>query len=337
MSGTAIQWTDATWNPVTGCSKVSAGCDNCYAQQLHNRRYRATVSAALERVERHHGETVAQLIARARGQERAEGDSILPFRSRTYDEPFAVVRCHPERVVAMLGSRRWAGRRVFVNSMSDLFHERVPDEFLRLVFWAMAGRPEITFQVLTKRPRRMAEFVTGFLDRDWPMGPLPNVWLGTSVEDQQSADERMGALVDVPAVVRFLSIEPLLEEVELMPLFVSYDRATRGWEGTDAVHWVIVGGESGPKARPCDPGWIRLVRDQCRAAGVAVFVKQLGRRPCIGQVESAAGSGVFEPDLVKLRHPQGGNPAEWPEDLRVREFPVVRSSSELLRAWEAGR
>lgn len=248
---TRIEWTDATWNPVTGCTKVSEGCDHCYA------------------------ETIAHRFA----------------GTPAYPNGFAVT-LRPERLDQPL---RWQRpRRIFVNSMSDLFHADVPDEFIARVFAVMALAPQHTFQVLTKRPGRMrsllssaefrrgvrlAVFESGLVDEVIAFGsemfPLPNVWLGTSVESQKWADVRIPQLLGTPAAVRFLSCEPLLGPVDLVP-------SLRAWAGGDAVqinhhlHWVIVGGESGPHARPMHPDWARSLRDQCVSAGVAYHFKQWG-------------------------------------------------------------
>lgn len=226
----SIEWTDATWNPVTGCTKVSPGCDHCYAERL---------------------------------TERFNGKGS-----------FAEVRLHPDRLDQPL---RWKKpRRVFVNSMSDLFHPDVPDSFIREVFDRMrlcdggvdavngCPYPQHTFQVLTKRPRRMLKLVhEGALGFD--ICP-PHIWLGVSVEDQKWAANRIPLLIATAAEVRFLSCEPLLGPIDLSP-----------WvEATAQLHWVIVGGESGPGARAMHEDWVRSLRDQCVTAGVAFFFKQWG-------------------------------------------------------------
>lgn len=297
-----IQWTDTTWNPVTGCVKVSAGCKNCYASRLAPRVFA--------------GQTVGS-----------------PGRPRRFTD----VRCHPERLGAPL---RWRKpRRVFVNSMSDLFHEDVPDEFIARVFDVMRQCPQHTFQVLTKRPERMRDVArrlrfdsagagATFLamddnDRSYPLMPhrgssgMPQVWLGVSCEDQDTADERIPMLLDTPASVRFVSAEPLLSEMDLRP-WLSREWPPRstpdGYHSTTltALDWVIIGGESGPKARPCNVEWIRSIVEQCRDAGTPAFVKQLGR---VVHYQGA-------PCQTRHRDRKGGDPAEWPEDLRVREWPV---------------
>jgi protein gp37 len=221
--GSAIEWTDATWNPVRGCTKVSPGCKHCYAETF---------------------------------SERFRGVPGHPFE-QGFD-----LRLVPEALALPL---RWrAGRRIFVNSMSDLFHEAVPEEYIGRVFEVMARASQHRFQVLTKRSTRMAEVVAG-------LRVPPNVWLGVSVESEAYA-ARIDDLRRVNAAVRFLSVEPLLGPLPNLNL--------RG------IHWVIVGGESGPRARPMAPEWARAVRDQCVAAGVPFFFKQWGgvRKHLTGRV-----------------------------------------------------
>lgn len=343
MGETTIQWCSDVWNPVTGCTKVSQGCKNCYAERVFPRPY--------------------------------------PGRD------FTDVRTHPDRLDQPL---RWRKpRRVFVNSMSDLFHEDVPNSFIETVFGVMALAKQHTFQILTKRPKRMLEWFghsmregwaawAPYMDmqlpppkvESWPGWPLPNVWLGVSVEDQETADERIPVLLQTPAAVRFISAEPLLGAVDLErwlnPTGVvcpdicpdrSYVKQTEiqtaehptesiplcpdcgavaTWTGYDTgLDWVIVGGESGPKARPCDVEWIGGIVNQCKDAGVPVFVKQFGARPIaqcracsthralcrlFGSDEGEHGHDGIIPIFMKDR--KGGDPAEWPADLRVREFPA---------------
>jgi protein gp37 len=244
MSGkTQIEWTEATWNPVTGCAKVSQGCKNCYAE-----RDWARLSANTQTV--------------------------------YYGRAFTDVRCHPERLDQPL---RWTKPRlIFVNSMSDLFHQDVPDEFIAEVFVTMAKCPQHTFQILTKRPGRMYELLSNALPYAGPKWPLPNVWLGVSVEDQASADARIPLLLRAPAAVRWISAEPLLALVDLRLMARSYGfpqhiaRDGRAIGMPQGLHWVVAGGESGPKARPMHPDWLRSLRDQCQAAGVPFFFKQWG-------------------------------------------------------------
>jgi len=302
MSKSQIEWTDFTWNPVTGCDRTSPGCLNCYAKQLHDMRYKAHLA----------------------------GKNVAPC----YHEPFESVQCHPDRLDAL--PLNGAPRKVFVNSMSDLFHKDVPDEFIDEVFAAMAFRPHMTFQILTKRAQRLPQYFEGLNRRRqgffhehhgyfselleerygsdaaqaawsrlkafhhgpkpatsigdataWPW-PLPNVWLGVSVENQKYADERGYWLRKTPAAVRFFSCEPLLGALDLSASLACSNCGAvvaardemgacgRCGSGLPGIHWVIVGGESGAGARPMHPDWARSIRDQCTAAGVQFFFKQWG-------------------------------------------------------------
>lgn len=269
-----IEWTDATWNPVTGCSAVSPGCAHCYA---------ATMTKRLA----------------AMGREEYEGllNSHGHFNGK--------VNQLTERLAVPLKWRK--PRMVFVNSMSDLFHEEIPDKFIRMVFAIMSICGQHTFQVLTKRAKRMAEWFANdenslsacqaeLIASDWwcdvrpdrtPTNrdrmrdtsqingtrrgvgdgnywPLGNVWLGVSSEDEKRAYERIPHLIDCPAVVRFVSAEPLLGPIDFSGFF--------------GVDWVIVGGESGTKARPMRIEWVREIRDRCKTASIPFFFKQWGRR-----------------------------------------------------------
>lgn len=314
-----IEWTDETWNPTTGCTPVSAGCLNCYAATFAHRGL----------TEAHRGLTVLR-------------DGRAVFNGK--------IKLHEDRLAIPLKWRK--PRRVFVDSMSDLFHEGVPFDFVDRVFAVMALCPQHTFQVLTKRPERMAEYVTsrgrakriwsavGIIDPsvikiegknvEWSFGIPANAWLGTSIENQDTADERIPHLLRCPAAVRFLSYEPALGPVVLRfypsinqiqrEQMLGYSAASRVADGMK-IGWVIVGGESGRGARPANIEWFRAVRDQCKAAGVAFFMKQMGADcyydPLPGGVV-AAGFG-----MKSRRDPKGGDQSEWPEDLRVREFPAV--------------
>lgn len=243
MNKTGIEWTNHSWNPTTGCSKASPGCINCYAERM---------------------------------SKRLAGRFGYPA-----DEPFAVT-LHPDRLDMPLRLRKPS--RIFVDSMGDLFHKDVPFDFIRQVFATMWTAERHTFQVLTKRPRRMTEFMHWYAGRLREDGlnialPLPNVWLGVSVEDQTRADERIPLLLQTPAAVRFLSIEPLLGPMDLRRGYVHRhfpDHITRDGRAIGAklnIHWVIVGAETGPHARPCKPEWVESIIEQCRAAGAPVFVK----------------------------------------------------------------
>jgi protein gp37 len=230
----AIEWTEATWNPVTGCSKVSPGCAHCYAETI-SRRF---------------------------------GHSMKPW---TPEHAAENVVLHSVRLEQPLKWRR--PRMIFVNSMSDLFHEQVPSRFVADVFDVMRRASQHTFQVLTKRPERALEFVERiYCGRcaDWPK-PLPNVWLGVSIENGRFT-WRADVLREIPAAVRFISAEPLLGS--LYPMGVT-NRAPLDLPGID---WLIVGGESGVGARPMRLEWARELRDACQAAGVPFFFKQWGGR-----------------------------------------------------------
>ncbi len=208
-----IEWTEMTWNPVTGCSKISSGCKHCYAERMAKRLH-------------------------AMGSERY----VNGFR----------LTLHPDLVDAPKAWKR--PRLVFVNSMSDLFHQSVPAEFIHRVFQTMQDCPQHTFQILTKRSQRLRELSD---ELPWPS----NVWMGVSVEDSRAVT-RISDLLDVPAQVRFLSCEPLIGPLEKLPLM--------------GVHWVIVGGESGPGARIMRPEWVESIHTQCRRESVPFFFKQWG-------------------------------------------------------------
>jgi protein gp37 len=217
----AIEWTDATWNPVTGCTKISAGCDNCYA---------------------------------ARISERFRGTPGHPFEAG-FD-----LTLRPKRLELPLGWQ--APRRIFVNSMSDLFHKDVPDSFIDQVFDVMEQADWHNFQVLTKRASRMNDYLWHRFSELPDFVKLPDhVWFGVSVEDAK-VKRRIDVLRTIPASVRFLSVEPLIGPLGALDL--------------SRIHWVIVGGESGPGARPMHPDWVREIRDQCIAQSVPFFFKQWG-------------------------------------------------------------
>lgn len=234
---TGIEWTDETWNPTTGCDQVSPGCDNCYALTLAKR-------------------------LKAMGQPRYQNDGD----PRTSGPGFGLT-LHPDKLGEPL---RWRKpRRVFVNSMSDLFHPDVPADFICDVFDVMRQTPRHTYQVLTKRPQRMTGLVSAIY-AGWDE-VLLNVWLGTSIENDRYTF-RANHLRQTPAAVRFLSLEPLLGPLPSLNL--------------DGIDWVIVGGESGAKARPMQADWVRDVRDQCQETGTAFFFKQWGgRTPKAGGAE----------------------------------------------------
>jgi protein gp37 len=254
--GSAIEWTDSTWNPTTGCRKVSPGCDNCYAATLAKR-------------------------LKAMGNARYQNDGP--------DGPGFGLTLHWDKITEPLTWRK--PRRVFVNSMSDLFHPSVPADFLLQCFRVMTEASAHQFQVLTKRPTYMARIVPAIIAELGLEEPPPNIWLGTSVEDQEWADKRIPPLVETPAAVRFLSCEPLLGPVNLTMHLDRLRAATsavaieceHGYDGCpkcdeNRIHWVIVGGESGPNHRPFKLEWARSLQRQCSSAGVPFFFKQVGGR-----------------------------------------------------------
>lgn len=284
---TAIEWADATWQPITGCSVVSPGCTNCYAMRLAGTRLQ------------HHPSRAGLTIDSKAGP---VWNGLVRLNEDWLDQPL-----------------RWKrGRRVFVCAHGDLFHEAAPDEWIDRVFAVMALTPQHSFLVLTKRAERMRAYMRDverealwmnavaaaieryklfglrheYLEYRDPWVPLPNVWLGVSVEDQTRADERIPLLLDTPAATRFISAEPLLAPVDLTRL---QDFNGHWWDAIAGEHWVpgagsensrtfrtanldwiIVGGESGPGARPMHPAWARSLRDQCRTADIRFFFKQWG-------------------------------------------------------------
>ena len=262
-----IHWTDATWNPTTGCTKVSPGCKYCYAKH-----------------------------------------KVWPRLSKNpatvyYGRKFEDVQVHPERLNQPLQWKR--PRMIFVNSMSDLFHESLPYVFIYKVFETMARCPQHIFQILTKRPARMLDFLTNVktlqlaIDSSqlWERHPLPlpNVWLGVSVENQETADERIPLLLETPAAIRWLSCEPLLGPLDLRK-HGDLDRVQCG------IDWIVVGGESGSRARPMREQWALSIRRQCKVAGVPFFMKQ--------------GSQANWPHYHDFN--------SFPPSLQVREYPIER-------------
>jgi len=293
-----IQWTDATWNPLAGCSIVSPGCTNCYAMRQ---------AARIERM--------------------GGADHYVGLTEMIKDKPIWTGKVALASEKTLRAPLRWkAPRKIFVNSMSDLFHESVPDEWIDKVFAIAALSPQHIFQFLTKRPKRMRDYV-GMRAGDWqvvlpeafapgtlpiskhgvvahigvstpehrslygatqPCWPLPNVWLGVTAEDQTRADERIPDLLATPAAVRFASCEPMLGPLDLTDMcnghyFYDALSGARWHDDPDGINprvpyeakldWVICGGESGPGARPMHPDWARSLRDQCAAAGTRFFMK----------------------------------------------------------------
>ena len=296
MSATKIQWTERSWNPVRGCSRVSPGCQHCYAERMAARNLPGMKSPTT-------GESFA--IINGNGPHWTGKVELIP---NMLDVPL----------------KRRKPTLWFVNSMSDLFHEDLPDADIDRVRHVMVSCPQHTFQILTKRPARMLEYMRfherwrslsdegyvregGTLPQPGPSFPTPNIWLGVSVEDQQRADERIPLLLQTPAAIRFLSVEPLLGPVDLE----SFPLKTLDAGENPGIDWVIVGGESGPGARPMHIEWPRSIVAQCKAAGVPVFVKQMGTN-CVDRLGKINGA-MFDR--------KGGNLEEWPKDLRMREMP----------------
>jgi len=270
---TKIQWCDHTFNPWRGCAKVAAGCQNCYAERQAKRNPAVF------------------------GTWGPDGERVLPSDAY-WRQPFAW-----DRAAARDGVRR----RVFCGSMMDVFELRVDLEAPRARLLRLIGdTPYLDWLLLTKRPENYIRAThLGYQD-----SLPPNLWIGTTVEDRASL-WRLDHLVKIPTAVRFVSAEPLLQEV---------DFGFRNWADDPKyrIHWCIVGGESGPKARPFDLAWARLIRDDCKAAGVAFFFKQVGARP----FDSFYRGGVTDQRLY-LRDSHGGDPDEWPEEFRVRQFPTL--------------
>ena len=281
-----IGWTDKTWNPVTGCTAVSPGCTNCYAATM-TRRLQST------------------------GHRRYQGLMGEHHFNGT-------VQCHTDMLDKPLGGKKAC--MVFVNSMSDLFHDGVPEEFIAKVFMVMDRASHHNYQILTKRADRMAQVCANapwFLkvlnwggarsgEHTCSRQILPNVWLGTSCENQDALEERVPQLLRCPAVVRFLSLEPLLG-----PIYCSMALETpepAAFIGGGGIDWVIVGCESGTKRRSCRWEWVESIVGQCRDAGVRVFVKQLAR--------NSDGTGAI------YKHKPGDAWPSWvPSWARVQEFP----------------
>lgn len=323
---TKIEWTEKTWNPFVGCTKVSAGCKNCYAER-HS--YRLSTMPTTREL---YGDVVSKKDG---GDPRFTG----------------VVKFAGEKTLLKPLSWRKPSM-VFVNSMSDLFHESIPFEEIDKVFAVMAACPQHTFQILTKRPERMKEYIknleirrtsiahyiTGYVrqalliskkllnaydafEYHWP---LPNVWLGVSVENQETANERIPHLLNTPAAVRFLSCEPLLGAINLNQFLWEEDvvESDIGYaiisetscKPTDKLNWVIVGGESGKNSRPMHPDWARSLRDQCTDAGVAFFFKQLSENSL----------------YLHCKPTQKGfhkNFDTFPDGLKTREYPVQKPAT----------
>lgn len=323
MNKTKIEWTDYSWPIINGCRRKSAGCENCYAERL--------AATRLVQTDKYKG-----LAVMTASGPRWTGETRL---------------WEPE-LTAPLKLKKPS--RIFVADMGDLFYEGVSDEDIDKVFAVMALCPHHVFQVLTKRAERMQAYVSrdpedrlddichempGSLDETWhypAKWPLPNVHLGVSVEDQKTANERLPELLATPAVVRWASYEPGLGPIDFQEIKSVIDGEWRPllrhnvlagehhcggvFRETEKLNWIVVGGESGPGARPFDVQWARDTIAQCRAAGVPCFVKQLGSKPTTDHRTRPAGEASYWPTVLKSK--KGGDWSEWPEDLRVREFPA---------------
>lgn len=280
-----------TWNPIrsinmeTGkighhCEKISAGCANCYASTMQPRLFGHPQYPA------HKASAPTLPVVDSDGRVQVGENQFVYLDEKVLTQPL-----------------RWRKPRpVFVCSMTDLFASFVPDDWIIQMFSVMSQARDNghTFQVLTKRSARMRDFMNGC------SRTLPNVWLGVSCENQATADERIPRLFNTPAAVRWVSAEPLLGPIDFDLEWLAY------------LDWVVVGGESGPKARPCAVEWIRGIRDQCKRAGVRVFVKQLGSNAHYSEFSDFPDGPLSR---ITLEDSKGGDPSEWPKDLRVREFP----------------
>jgi protein gp37 len=248
MGKTSIEWTDASWNPIVGCTEVSPGCANCYAARLAATRLRHTPQYK-GLAEMHDGKPRWSSLP-------AVGESITKLRFL------------PERLNEPLERKK--PTKYFVCDMGDLFHEDVHGDWIDEVLTVVDRCPQHTFQILTKRAQRMHDLL-----RHYPV--KPNIWLGVSVENQHFADERIPLLLETPAAVRWISAEPLLGPVDIGAVKVSaLYLLEQKWIGRGGLDWVVCGGESGPNARPMHPDWARSLSDQCQAAGVPFFFKQWG-------------------------------------------------------------
>ncbi len=321
-----IEWTDATWNPTVGCSVVSPGCTHCYAMKMAARLEAMAMAARPRWTPAHRN---GQMLAHYMGTtKRVNGNAVWTGK----------LALAPDHILT--APLRWKRpRRIFVNSMSDLFHENVPDEWIDKVFATMALAPQHTFQVLTKRAERMHQYLrneywalegrifphwvrfgaerfgTAFMAPQTLQLPLPNVWLGVSAEDQKRADERIPHLLQTPAAVRFVSAEPLLGPMVIAPylhdsdcrmITTTYDPCTCSEPREVHLDWVIVGGESGPNARPMHPHWARSLRGQCYEAGVPFFFKQWGQ---------------WHADALLFTDTQGRNP---PPNMKIGKHAAGR-------------
>jgi len=312
---THIEWTDATWNPITGCSIVSPGCTNCYAMRLAGTRLKHIPSRAGLTVDSKAGPVWT-------GEVRLNKQWL--YQPIEWKKP----------------------RRIFVCAHGDLFAENVPDEWILDVFTVMATADHHTYQVLTKRADRMREFVSrpDLLNdiyanwytfsggaREVQSWPLHNVWLGISAEDQRRADERVPQLMATPAAIRFVSAEPMLGPIDFtsLPPFLEVSRRmgirldALKLGGKYSLDWIIAGGESGPGARPMHPDWVRSIRDQCASAGTAFFFKQWGAYLPAGQM--MADGRPWSPTSGNSLHASKALAGRFLDGVEYNAMPQIRS------------
>lgn len=292
---TKIQWCDHTFNPWIGCTKVSPGCTMCYAE--------------------------VSTPSRVRGIEWGAGKTRQRTSPANWKEPLRWNKAAAGKAIRP---------RVFCASLSDWLDDEVPIEWLADLIRLIYDTPHLDWLLLTKRPENFFSRMRAAWDVgvdhgaadawlwNWMMSKTApaNVWIGTTAEDQLRADQRLPELIKIPAVVRFVSVEPMLGVID----FTSHFLRARG-----GLHWAIFGGESGRNARHCDVGWIRSAGTQCRIYHVAPFVKQLGANATIAPQGYDPVSGALRSPMPMfgIKDPKGGEPSEWPEDLRVREFPKM--------------
>lgn len=318
---TNIEWATSTGNPWIGCTKVSPGCKNCYAATLdHNRFSRTMGGGTKEKPVSHWGKGAPRFRTKGLWKDAIKWSKAHEeWRNQPCDPKFRpAVDAHPRP-------------RIFP-SLCDWLDDEVPIEWLADFLKLIHDTPNLDWLLLTKRPENFFPLLQtiwrcntysqfGQWVADWVENnsPTANVWIGTSVEDQQRADERIPELLKIPAKVRFLSVEPLLDLVDLKLSEWAQDSAdekpmNKLTEAGCDISWVIVGGESGPNARPCNVEWVRSIVQQCADAAMSCFVKQLGSNP-------TSSTGWAGP-LRMVKHKKGGDPSEWPADLRVRQFPL---------------
>lgn len=327
---TGITWTDSTFNPWIGCTKVSPGCAHCYAESEDARRKWTPDGWGKGKARKRTSESYWKQPLK---WDRNAANELADWQKHCDLHGGHAHYAKPKRP------------RVFCASLADWLDDEVPIEWLADLLKLIHDTPNLDWQLLTKRPgawhrllsdvyeaNRDEEFV--WMLRDWLANDNPpkNVWIGTSVEDQQRADERIPHLLKIPAKVRFLSVEPLLEDLDLeypKSIFpkgpqMCCDGRECGCRGQPidpplihGIHWVIVGGESGPNARPCYVEWVQSIVDQCKSADVAIFVKQLGRNVVGTEMQKW---------VCRIKDPKGGNMTEWPEELRIREFPSLSAA-----------